>query len=101
MFVVGTFHRSPLQLEEDCGQLALFDRLLHLGLKFCPYSENLLTKVVRHEEQAHNLTAARALLGHIRFIQFDQSWRLMLEGALLEARAGETQVARRVFQKVR
>ena len=44
------------------------------------------------------LQAARALLGQLRTVPVDKSWRTLLEGALLEARAGQTETARRTFK---
>jgi tetratricopeptide (TPR) repeat protein len=41
---------------------------------------------------------ARSLLARLRGVPVERAWRPILEGALLEARAGNDQVARKVFK---
>jgi la-related protein 1 len=41
---------------------------------------------------------ARELLGRLRHVGIDKVWRTVLEGALLEARTGNSDVARKIFK---
>ena len=86
------------KMEEECGRLYHCQKILHEGLKYCNFSESLLTKAIKHEERMGNLTAARGLLGRLRTQSVEKAWRTILEGALLEARAGNVVVARKVFK---
>lgn len=86
------------KLEEECGNLNRGARILHAGLEYCEYSENLLTRAIKHEEKMGNLTRARELLARLKHVGIEKVWRTVLEGALLEARAGNEQMARRVLK---
>ena len=86
------------KMEEECGQLKGAQAILRRGLGFCRYNESLLTKAIKHEERLGNPDGARALLARLRSQGIDKTWRTVLEGALLEARAGNARVARRVFK---
>ncbi|CAN0072530.1 unnamed protein product, partial [Phaeothamnion confervicola] len=83
------------KLEEECGALRKCARILRRGLAFCEYSESLLIKAVKHEER--NGPGSRELLGRLRHTGIEKVWRTVLEGALMEARAGRVDVARRVL----
>jgi hypothetical protein len=43
-----------------------------------------------------NLAAARSLLSRLRTQSIDKAWRTIMEGGLLEARAGNIAVARKI-----
>ena len=113
-------------MEEECGDMERCGRVLNRGLFFCPYNENLLVKGIKHQERIGNIQAARALLSRLKrfffffssqshfpelillsififlFIFFlhrvtvDRTWKATLEGALMEARNGNGEVARKV-----
>eukprot|EP00980_Cylindrotheca_fusiformis_P011657 scaffold2751_cov131-Cylindrotheca_fusiformis.AAC.24 len=86
------------KLEEECGNMNTCGRILHTGLDFCEYSENLLTRAIKHEEKTGNLARGRELLARLKHAGIEKVWRTVLEGALLEARAGNDVVARRVLK---
>jgi len=86
------------KMEEECGRLFECREILHKGLEYCNFAEQLLTKAIKHEERMNNLQGARALLARLRNQSVDKAWRTILEGALLEARAGNIVVARKVFK---
>mmetsp|Transcript_41132 Transcript_41132/g.66247 ORF Transcript_41132/g.66247 Transcript_41132/m.66247 type:complete len:1159 (+) Transcript_41132:364-3840(+) len=86
------------KMEEECGRLHQCRMILHQGLEYCNYAEQLLTKAIKHEERMGNLQGARSLLARLRNQSVDKTWRTILEGALLEARAGNIVVARKVFK---
>lgn len=86
------------KLEEECGNMAISAKILHAGLEYCEYSENLLTRAIKHEEKMGNLSRARELLSRLKHIGIEKVWRTVLEGALLEARAGNDLMARRVLK---
>ncbi|CAM9782037.1 unnamed protein product, partial [Hapterophycus canaliculatus] len=73
-------------------------QILRRGLTFCEYSETLLIKAVKQEERAGNLDGARELLSRLKHVGIENVWRTVLEGALLEARSGNTDVARKVLK---
>ena len=86
------------KMEEECGDMDAAARVLEKGLLFCEYSENLLARAMRHAERKGDLGGVRQLLSRLRHVGIDKVWRTVLEGALLEARAGNDAVARKVFQ---
>jgi len=86
------------KMEEECGRLLHCRSILQEGLEYCNYAEQLLTKAIKHEERLGNLDNARALLSRLRTQNVEKAWRTILEGALLEARAGNIVVARKVFK---
>ena len=61
------------------------------GLKFNPYSENLFIKAIKIEEKMSNFTEIRAMIKKIqddKDASIDQSWKILIEGALFEGRCG-------------
>jgi hypothetical protein len=86
------------KLEEECGNMNTCGRILRAGMDYCEYSENLLTRAIKHEEKTGNLAPARELLARLKHVGIEKVWRTVLEGALLEARAGNDVVARRVLK---
>lgn len=78
--------------------------ILSEGLLYCQFSENLLTRAIKHEERiAHevrngDLSEARQLLAPLKHSGIDKVWRTVLEGAMMEARAGNGIIARRVLK---
>jgi len=86
------------KLEEECGHLNRCARILKNGLEYCEYSESLLTRAIKHSEKMGNLDMARQLLARLKHVGIEKVWRSVLEGALLESRAGNTLMARRVLK---
>lgn len=86
------------KMEEERGHFRRCQHILTAGLQHCPLHEALLLKAIKHLERMGELQAARALLGQLRGVPVDKSWRTLLEGALLEARAAQTDTARRIFK---
>ena len=86
------------KMEEERGHFERCQRILTAGLHFCPYHEALMLKAIKHLERMGELPKARALLGKLARVPISQSWRTLLEGALLEARASQTATARRIFK---
>jgi tetratricopeptide (TPR) repeat protein len=86
------------KLEEECGFMNRVTNILHAGLEFCDYSESLLTRAVKHQEKLGNLDSAREILARLKHVGIDKVWRTVLEGALLEARAGNRDMSRRVLK---
>lgn len=86
------------KLEEECGHVNRVTNILLAGLEYCEYSENLLTRAVKHQEKLGNLDSAHELLARLKHVGIDKVWRTVLEGALLEARAGNHSMARRVLK---
>ena len=86
------------KLEEDCGFMNRVSNILHAGLEYCEYSETLLTRAVKHQEKMGNLFSARGILARLKHVGIDKVWRTVLEGALLESRAGHYDMARRVLK---
>ena len=86
------------KLEEEGGRLNRCSKILQNGLEYCALSENLLTRAIKHEEKLGNLHRARQLLARLKHVGIEKVWRTVLEGALLEARAGNHNMARRVLK---
>ena len=86
------------KMEEERGHFGRCLRILTEGLRQCPYHEALMLKGIKHLERLGELGTARSLLAQLQSVPINQSWRTLLEGSLLEARAGETETARRIFK---
>jgi la-related protein 1 len=86
------------KLEEECGHMSRCARILHTGLQYCEMNENLLSRAIKHEEKMNNLARARELLARLKHVGIEKAWRTVLEGALLEGRAGNHATARRVLK---
>jgi tetratricopeptide (TPR) repeat protein len=86
------------KLEEECGNMSACAKILSAGLEYCEYSENLLTRAIKHEEKRGNLCRAREFLSRLKHVGIEKVWRTVLEGAMLEARAGNDVMARRVLK---
>eukprot|EP01125_Pyxidicula_operculata_P012901 TRINITY_DN424_c2_g1_i1.p1 TRINITY_DN424_c2_g1~~TRINITY_DN424_c2_g1_i1.p1 ORF type:complete len:848 (+),score=203.64 TRINITY_DN424_c2_g1_i1:201-2546(+) len=86
------------KMEEEAGNLHRCSKILADGLFFCPHSESLLVKGIKHNERVSNISAARSLLARLKNVAIERSWRTIMEGGLLEARLGNFQVARCIFK---
>lgn len=86
------------KLEEECGRFESARRLLVLGLRFCPLSEQLAVKFIKSEERLGSLDCARALLGGLQQYPLEKTWKILLEGALMEARSARYGVSRGLLQ---
>jgi len=86
------------KLEEECGNMNACAKILSAGLEYCQYSESLLTRAIKHEEKRGNLGRAREFLSRLKHVGIEKVWRTVLEGAMLEARAGNDIMARRVLK---
>jgi tetratricopeptide (TPR) repeat protein len=86
------------KMEEECGELSRCEEILRTGLQYCPYNEGLLVKGIKHWERMGELKTARSLLGRLKNVAVERAWRTIMEGGLLEARAGNSIIARKVFQ---
>jgi len=78
--------------------LRIGQKLLQQALDNCPQHEALMQKALKIYERVGDLNTARQLLSQLRASRPDRVWRLMLEGAMMEGRAGNDAVARRVFK---
>ncbi len=87
------------KMEDDRGNTGAYRDILFQGLEYCPASEQLLAKLLKYEEKHGSIEAARVLIGKQR--QSDDPEKVkkvILEGALLEARAGDINIARKAFK---
>lgn len=88
------------KMEEESGnQDACLDLLLK-GLKFNPFSENLFTKIVKIEEKRQNFSKIRQMVDQMKArdeTTIDNSWKILMEGALFEGRCGNRVQAREQF----
>ena len=69
-----------------------------MGLKFSTLNENLFVKAIKIEEKNRNFDHVRQLLGLLKDIPIEKSWRMILEGALFEGRSGNKEAARMAFK---
>ena len=86
------------KMEEDCGDIDGSLRILREGLARGSFHEGLLTRALKLLERQHGLQEARGILSVLKYESIDRVWRAVLEGALLEARTGRADVARRFFK---
>lgn len=109
------------KLEEECGNIKKCSSILEEGLSYCTANENLwvnlffqpyfilfiltpfgcrsLIRAIKFRERVGQLDQARQLLGHLKHLPVEKYWKVMMEGALLEARAGKyMSVAREIFK---
>ena len=92
------------KLEEECGNLTMCSQILAEGLKYCENNEHLLIRAIKYEEklaqeEGHNdLHRARELLASLKDFGVDKMWKVLLEGALMEARAGHICEARQILK---
>lgn len=86
------------KLEEECGELIQCQQVMGTGLMYCRHNESLLVKSIKHQERLGNVDASRAILASLQHVSVDKVWKPVLEGALLEARAGNVKTAARVFK---
>lgn len=86
------------KMEEEAGKLEKTLKLLASGLDFSPHNDGLLVKAIKLQERMGNLEEARAYLGRLKNVSIEKSWKVILEGALLEARAGNLLTSRRIFK---
>lgn len=86
------------KLEEECGRMNRVMNILYKGLDYCQYSENLLNRAIKHQEKLGKPENARGILARLKHVGIEKVWRTVLEGALLEARAGNIATARRVLK---
>jgi hypothetical protein len=84
-------------MEEDNGNLQLSLELLRKGCKYCSYTDVILIKAIKLHERLSDIDGARELLGNVEHEPIDKIWRIVLEGALIEARAGNIDIAREFF----
>jgi hypothetical protein len=61
-------------------------------------NENLFVKAIKVEEKGRNFDRVRKLLGVLKDVPFERSWRMILEGALFEGRSGNREAARMAFK---
>lgn len=85
-------------MEEECGNQEHSRKILQVGLKFSALNENLFVKAIKIEEKVKNYEHVRKLLGALKDVPFERSWRMMLEGALFEGRSGNRDAARKAFK---
>lgn len=86
------------KLEEESGNMNTCANILRAGIEYCEYNDGLFARAIKHEEKMGNLTRARELLSRLKHLGIENVWRTVLEGALLEARAGNHVKARRVLK---
>ncbi|EFC46525.1 hypothetical protein NAEGRDRAFT_79116 [Naegleria gruberi] len=86
------------KLEEESGNYEKCGKLLIEGLDKCRNNESLLVKAIKHFEQVDDLNTARSILGKLKGQKPETCWKILLEGALLESRANNVDVARKVFK---
>ena len=86
------------KLEDEHGNGDVAGEVLMEGLDHCELSEGLLVKGIRHLEKHGDLEGARGLISRLKNEDRTKVWRTVLEGAMLESRAGRITVARKVFK---
>lgn len=86
------------KMEEELGDTEKSDSILEIALEQCRLDENVLSKAIKQWERRRQPKLARGLVSLARELPEDKQHKIMLEGALLEARAGNTAIARQAFK---
>ena len=73
-------------------------RLLKQGLRYCPLSDQIAIKFIKTHERRGELHLARQFLSTMKDHSIEKTWKIVLEGALMEARLGNMQVARGMLE---
>ena len=85
-------------MEEDYGYVNKAKDILKAGLRYNPGNENLIIKFLRLDEKIGRISDSRRILATLQNYPLEKTWKLYLEGALLEAKAGQVKSAKRVFK---
>ena len=88
------------KLEEECGLMSESREKLLLGIQFSPYCEQLFIKFLKIEEKIGDLSVSRQILGSLFISNIEKNWKIVSEGALMEAREGKISLARHIFQNL-
>ncbi|KNC54200.1 uncharacterized protein AMSG_09989 [Thecamonas trahens ATCC 50062] len=85
---------AAAKMEQSLGEHDTALDLLNAGLSASPLDEALFVAALRHHEKHGSLDDARALLAMLRKQPIADCWKMVLEGALLEVRAGNLDAVR-------
>ena len=86
------------KMEEDCGNFDNCRSILQKGLSHDATNENILKSLIKLEEKTGNIDAARDIIAKLDDYPLSNTWKIILESALMEARAGENSEARQIFE---
>jgi tetratricopeptide (TPR) repeat protein len=86
------------KMAEECGNLRLCQLVLNVAMNHCADNDSLLLKAIKLEEKLSGIEGARRLLQRVAHLPQEKMWKVLLEGALIEARAGYNDDARRTFK---
>jgi tetratricopeptide (TPR) repeat protein len=87
------------KLEEDIGNIRRSLKILSFGLYCNPFNENLVAKAIKLFERTRSLQMPRkSILSSLKHENIQNVWKSVFEGALLEARDGNTRVAREFYR---
>lgn len=92
------------KMEEENGSFEHSERILRTGIKYCGAQEGLVLRLLRILSSQHREHSARSLLGGILkssdALTIHNDWKLILEGALVEWKAGKKHLALRILDYV-
>ena len=88
---------AAAKMEQSLGNHDAALELLNSGLSASPVDESLFVAALRHHEKYGSLLDARALLSLLLDKPVNDTWKMVLEGALMEVRAGNLDAVRDVF----
>ena len=88
------------KLEEECGKIASALRILAVGLQFSPNCEQIFVKFLKIEEKIGEVSLSRRILGALHNSSIEKNWKILLEGALMEARNNNTDLARHIIHSL-
>jgi la-related protein 1 len=98
-----TAHQTWLEfskLEEECGKIDSAFEVLAVGIQFSPTSEQIFAKLVKVEEKTGSFVVCRRVLAGLRRKSLEKNWKVILEGALMEARNGNVKLARHLINSM-
>lgn len=88
------------KLEEECGKMMEARKKLIVGIQFSPFCEQLFIKFLKIEEKTGDVSTSRQILGSLCNTSIEKNWKILLEGAMMEAREGKVELARHILQNL-
>ncbi|KAJ6248838.1 tpr-containing protein [Anaeramoeba flamelloides] len=90
------------KMEEEQGDFINMLKVLVSGIKYCSSNETLVVKALQQLESFGLYTEARELIENlnIQSQNLDKTWKICCEVALFEARIGNIEKAREIFENL-
>lgn len=98
-----TAHQTWLEyskLEEESGKFDSALKILAVGLQFSPCCEQIFVKLLKIEEKIGEILLSRRILAGLHHLSIEKNCKILVEGALMEARSNNVELARHVMHSL-